>query len=61
MTDELVAEQIEVHPLRIAAAFGASENFLVEAASLVDVPHLHGDVERCQRLIDIHEAPPAVY
>ena len=61
MADELVAEQIEVHPLRIAAAFGASENILVEAARLVDVPHLHGDVERRQRLIDTHEAPPAVY
>ena len=48
VTHELVAEQIEVDPLRVAAAFGAPERVLVEAPRFGDVAHLHGDVERGQ-------------
>src|ERR1039458_2427066 len=51
VTDELVSIEIEINPARIAAALGTTEDILVETARLGDVAHLHGDVERCQRLV----------
>src|SRR5882724_6978319 len=45
VTHELVAEQVEINPLRRAAPFGTSEDRLVEVSRLVDVAHLHSDVK----------------
>jgi hypothetical protein len=52
MADELMPVEIEVYPMRGAAALAAAEYIAVETARLVDVAHLHGDMERCQWLID---------
>jgi hypothetical protein len=47
MADELMAVEIEVNPLRAAAALAATENFSVETARFGNVAHLNGNVEWC--------------
>jgi hypothetical protein len=47
MADELMAIEIEVDPLRAAAAFPATENVAVESAGFGDVAYLKGNVEGC--------------
>jgi hypothetical protein len=47
MADELMAVEIEVDPLRAAAAFAAAKNIAVESARFSDVAHLNGNMEWC--------------
>ena len=47
MADELMPIEIEVNPLRAAAALAATENFPVEPARFGDVAHLNGNMEWC--------------
>ena len=51
MTDELMTVEIEIDPIGRAAAFAAAEDILVEAACLLDVAHLYGDVEWRQWIV----------
>jgi hypothetical protein len=45
---ELVPEEIEIHPHRVAAAFAAAEHVPVETARFGEVSHLHSDVKWSQ-------------
>src|SRR5579871_22222 len=49
VADELVTEQVEVDPVRVAASLAAAEHVRVEPARLVEVAYLHGDVKGRQR------------
>jgi hypothetical protein len=51
MADELMAVEIEIHPMGIAAALRASQQIPVESTRLGDIPDLYGDVEGRQRLL----------
>jgi hypothetical protein len=46
-----VAVEIEIHPVCIAAAFGAAQQLLIKMPRLGNIPNLHGDVEGRQRLV----------
>jgi len=56
MTDELIAVEIEVHPMRGCWALAAAEDASIEATRFVDVAHLDGNVKWCQRLIHDRKA-----
>jgi len=48
MTNQLMAVQIEIDPLRITAAFRASKDCLVEISRLIDIAHLQSHMKRRQ-------------
>jgi hypothetical protein len=46
MGDQLVTEEVEVHPVRVAAPLGALQEASVEPTGLLDVSHGEGEMER---------------
>jgi hypothetical protein len=45
MTHELMAVEIEVHPVRITASLGTSKDISIESPRLRDIPDLQGDMK----------------
>jgi hypothetical protein len=48
MSNELVAEKVEIHPVGRTASFGAAQQTTVEAARLSQVMHGNSQVEGLQ-------------